>query len=162
MIEESADQSLSAFAKDRLFEPLGITDYRWASTPTGRTVAQGNLSLRLRDTAKFGQLILNGGRWAGKQLVPETWIETSTVGRYPVPWDGYDEYGYGWYLHKLAVRDRKFQYFFASGNGGNKIYVLPEQHMLVVIQSAAYNRSYGQRRSLDVLKKVLEALVEGE
>ena len=52
---------------------------------------------------------------------------------------------------------REYAYFLASGNGGNKIYVFPEERMLVVIQSAAYNTSYGQQRSLDVLRQVLDA-----
>jgi CubicO group peptidase (beta-lactamase class C family) len=162
IIEVATEKSLSAFAEDRLFDPMGITEYRWASTPSGRTVAQGNLSLRLRDLAKVGQLFLDRGRWAGRQVVPEEWVQASVVGRYSVPWDGYDEYGYGWYLHRLAVEGQEFPYFSASGNGGNKVYVLPGQRMLVVIQSAAYNTDYGQCRSLDVLRKVLEALVAAQ
>ncbi len=82
------------------------------------------------------------------------------MARYPVPWGGYDSYGYSWYTHTLTVAGSAFRYFFASGNGGNKIYVLPEQRMVVAIQSAAYNTSYGQRRSLEVLRKVLAALAE--
>jgi CubicO group peptidase (beta-lactamase class C family) len=162
IIEVATGKPLSAFAEERLFDPLGITEYRWASSPLGRTVAQGNLSLRLRDMAKFGQLFLDQGRWAGEQLVPEAWVRASIVGRYAVPWDGYDEYGYGWYLHELSIQGREFAYFFASGNGGNKIYVIPGQRMVVAIQSAAYNTDYGQRRSLEVLKGVLEAVVVAE
>ncbi len=157
-IEQAAGQPLAMFARESLFGPLGVTVFRWAETPTGRTVAQGNLSVRARDMAKFGLLDLDGGRGAGEQIVPESWIDTSIVARYPVPWDDYDSYGYSWYTHALMVAGSEFRYFFASGNGGNKIYVLPEQRMVVVIQSAAYNTSYGQRRSLDVLRQVLEAL----
>lgn len=108
--------------------------------------------------AKLGQLYLNNGRWDDQQIVPESWIQRSVEGRYPVPWKGYDDYGYGWYNHALLIGGRTFQYFFASGNGGNKIYVFPEEKMVVVIQSAAYNTSYGQRRSLAVLEKVLAAV----
>jgi CubicO group peptidase (beta-lactamase class C family) len=158
LIEDAAGMPLSVYARDRLFGPLGISQYRWASTPSGRTVAQGNLSLRARDMAKFGQLYLDGGRWADVQVVPESWVRGSLVARYSVPWEGYDAYGYGWYLHTMTVEGREFRYFFASGNGGNKIYVLPDQRMVVAIQSAAYNTSYGQRRSLEILRRVLAAL----
>ena len=157
VVEEAADRLLSSYAETELFEPLGIAEYTWASTPLGRTVAQGNLSLRLRDMAKFGQLYLDQGRWAGTQIVPEAWVDASIVARYSVPWNGYDEYGYGWYRHRITVMGREYDYYLASGNGGNKIYVFPEERMLVVIQSAAYNTSYGQRRSLDVLGQVLDA-----
>ena len=159
-VEQAAGQPLAMFARESLFGPLGVTSFRWAETPTGRTVAQGNLSVRARDMAKFGQLYLDGGRWTGEQIVPESWVHASIMALYPVPWDGYDSYGYSWYTHALTVAGREFRYFFASGNGGNKIYVLPEERMVVAIQSAAYNTSYGQRRSLEVLRQVLAALAE--
>lgn len=158
VIEDAVGMPLSVYARDRLFGPLDISQYRWASTPSGRTVAQGNLSLRARDMAKFGQLYLDGGRWADAQVVPEWWVRASLVARYSVPWYGYDAYGYGWYLHTMTVEGRGFRYFFASGNGGNKIYVLPDQRMVVAIQSAAYNTSYGQQRSLELLRRVLAVL----
>jgi CubicO group peptidase (beta-lactamase class C family) len=157
VVEEASGRPLAQFGRERLFGPLGIAEFRWQSTPLGRTVGQGNLSMRARDMAKVGQLYLDRGRWAGMQVVP-AWVDASVVPRYPVPWDGYDSYGYGWYLHGLTVADRERRYFFASGNGGNKIYVLPDEQMVVVVQSAAYNTSYGQRRSLEVLTGVLKAL----
>ena len=157
-IEESTGQQLATFARRKLFEPLGISNFEWAETPTGRTVAQGNLSITARDAAKFGQLYLDGGRWGDLQIVPESWINASVKPSYPVPWVGYDNYGYGWYTHSLTIRGRQFDYYLASGNGGNKIYVFPHDKLVVVMQSAAYNSSYGQRRSLELLKSVLDAL----
>ena len=159
VIEELTGNPLSKYADDRLFKPLGISNFEWASSPGGRTVAQGNLSLRLRDMAKFGQLYLDNGGLGDAQVVSEDWVRASTAPRFSVPWEGYATYGYGWYTHRLEILDREFEYFFASGNGGNKIYVIPGPRLLVVIQSAAYNQGYGQRRSLEVLEKVLEALV---
>ena len=110
--------------------------------------------------AKFGQLYLSEGRWDGVQVVPEDWVDASTRGRFDVPWDGYGEYGYSWYLHSLPIGGRQVDYFFASGNGGNKIYVVPGERLVVAVQSAAYNTDYGQQRSLDILTKTLEALVD--
>jgi hypothetical protein len=46
---------------------------------------------------------------------------------------------------------------FASGNGGNKIYIVPSLHMVVGITSSAYNTNYGQRRSQGILWKTLAA-----
>ncbi len=156
-VEEAAGQTLAAFAEDRLFGPLGIERYHWAETPTGRTVGQGNLSLRARDMAKLGQLYLDGGIWEGRQVIPEAWVTSSVEPQYPVPWENYDGYGYLWYTHTLEVEGREFRYFFASGNGGNKIYVFPDERMVVVTQSAAYNTNYGQGRSLELLRRILAA-----
>ena len=95
-MEEASGRPLSEFARDRLFRPLGITEFRWQSTPLGRTVGQGNLSMRARDMAKVGQLYLDRGRRAGVQVVPEAWVDASVAARYRVPWEGYDSYGYSW------------------------------------------------------------------
>ncbi|HJV40037.1 MAG TPA: serine hydrolase, partial [Caulobacter sp.] len=46
---------------------------------------------------------------------------------------------------------------FASGNGGNKIYVVPARHLVVAITSSAYGYGYGQRRSEAILKAILDA-----
>jgi len=159
-VEVATGQSLAAFAEERLFGPLGIDDYDWQSTPMGRTVGQGNLSMRARDMAKIGQLYLDGGRWNGQQILPEAWVAASITAQHDVPWTNYDGYGYSWYTHTLTVGERAFDYFFASGNGGNKIYVFPEEQMVVITQSAAYNTRSGQQRSLDVLKRVLAAVAE--
>ncbi|MEM8488649.1 MAG: serine hydrolase [Bacteroidota bacterium] len=158
-VEETSGLTLAAFAEQWLFGPLGIDDYYWAQTPSGRTVGQGNLYMRGRDMAKIGQLYLDGGRWQGRQVLPEAWVEASVGALYPVPWNGYDGYGYSWYTHTLEVDGRAFNYFFASGNGGNKIYVFPNEQMVVITQSAAYNTRYGQGRSFEILRRVLAAVV---
>ncbi len=159
-IEELSGMTLEAYAGQRLFEPIGITDYQWAETPNERTVAQGNLSVKARDMLKLGQLYLNDGRWGNAQIVPESWIRVSVEPRYPVYWDDYDSYGYGWYTHTVQKEGKEYSYYFASGNGGNKIYVLPDEQLVVAIQSAAYNTSYGQKRSLDVFVRLLDALTD--
>ena len=157
-VEVRTGKNLAQYANDRLFGPLGITQYRWTKTPKGRIAAQGSMAMRARDMAKLGQLYLNNGQWMDTQIVPAPWIQTSLVGRYSLPWAGYDLYGYGWYTHTLTIGEKTVNYFLASGNGGNKIYFFPETQIVVVIQSAAYNTSYGQRRSLEILKQVLAAL----
>lgn len=161
-IEDAAGMRLADFAAENLFTPLGISEFSWARNANGRTVGQGNLSLTLRDMASIGQLVLDEGEWNGERLVSAGWIRRSIKGRFEVPWSGYDEYGYSWYLHSQTIDGATFDYVFASGNGGNKIYVVPDLDMVVVIQSAAYNTTYGQRRSLGILTKVLTTQRYGE
>jgi CubicO group peptidase (beta-lactamase class C family) len=57
-----------------------------------------------------------------------------------------DFYGYMWYTKAEPVGDHQVEVHFASGNGGNKIYVVPSFHMVVAITSSAYGHGYGQRR----------------
>ncbi len=157
-VEQASGMRLSEFARERLFGPLGVRTFQWQSTREGRTVAQGNLAIRARDMARFGQLYLDHGTLGSVQVIPQAWVEASVRRLYPVPWDGYGAYGYGWYVDMLTVAGREFRYFFASGNGGNKIYVLPDARMVVAIQSAAYNRPYAQQRSLELLQRILSAV----
>jgi len=66
-------------------------------------------------------------------------------------------YGYMWYTKAEAVADHKVETHFASGNGGNKIYIVPSLQMVVAITSSAYSQHYGQRRSQDILLRILAA-----
>jgi hypothetical protein len=61
------------------------------------------------------------------------------------------------YTKAEPVGDRSIPVHFASGNGGNKIYVVPSLDMVVAITSSAYNQRYGQKRSQDILLEVLSA-----
>jgi CubicO group peptidase (beta-lactamase class C family) len=61
--------------KPRLFEPLGIENPNWPSSPEGNSLGGYGLMLCTEDIAKFGQLYLQKGKWNGKQLIPEKWIE---------------------------------------------------------------------------------------
>lgn len=62
-----------------------------------------------------------------------------------------------WYTKAEPIGGHKLEVHFASGNGGNKIYIVPSLHMVVAITSSAYNTNYGQRRSQEILWKIFEA-----
>ena len=158
VLERASGQELEDFARVNLFDPLGMEEYRWTFTPKGHVVAQGNFFITARDLAKIGQLMLNKGCWNGRQLVSPEWIQASLQGQYDVPWQGYDTYGYKWYNHVLEINETDYSYFFASGNGGQKLYVVPEEKLVVVIMTTAYNTRHGQRRSLRMFELILAAI----
>jgi CubicO group peptidase (beta-lactamase class C family) len=66
-----------------------------------------------------------------------------------------DSYGYMWYTKQEPVESHSVLVHFASGNGGNKIYIVPSLDMVIAITSGAYNRPYGQKRSQNILLKIL-------
>ena len=76
---EEAGQPIEEFAKEALFEPLGIKDEIWDRFRNGDTGTSGGLRLRPRDLAKLGQLVLNGGVWHGRQIVSADWIKQMTA-----------------------------------------------------------------------------------
>ncbi len=68
-----------------------------------------------------------------------------------------DGYGYFWYAKVQQIASKPVPVSFASGNGGNKLYVVPSRRLVVAITSSAYDHGYGQRRSEAILKAVLAA-----
>ena len=80
VVQEITGRTFSKFAKQALFEPLGITDYKWRGDgiwKRGLPAAASGLRLRGRDLAKIGSLMLHDGKWNGKQIVPAEWVRTS-------------------------------------------------------------------------------------
>jgi CubicO group peptidase (beta-lactamase class C family) len=115
------------FAKRHLFEPLGIRDYTWLAYPNGVVQTGGGLAMRPRDMAKVGQLVLNGGRWEGKQIISEQWIRDSMKQHAPDR-----QYGYQWWLGRLESGDRTVVTYGAQGRGGQLILVMPELKLVAV------------------------------
>jgi len=157
IIENASHMALDEFARVNLFEPLGIRDYQWRHVPINRITGQGNLSITARDLAAIGELVLNDGVVNGRRLLSHDWIARSLASQVSISdSDPYAEfYGYMWYTKAEPIDGHNIEVHFASGNGGNKIYVVPSLHMVVAITSSAYNTNYGQRRSQGILWKIL-------
>jgi hypothetical protein len=95
----------------------------------------------------------------GQRLVSHDWIARSLASQVAISdSDPYaDFYGYMWYARAEPVGGHNIEVHFASGKSGNKIYIVPSLHVVIAITSSAYNTNYGQRRSQDILWKILAA-----
>lgn len=159
IIENATKLPLDVFAKQQLFGPLGINAFTWRHVPIDRITGQGNLSITTRDEARIGELFLHDGSFNGHQLVSRDWVQQSLANQVPISFSDpfADYYGYMWYSKAEPVGDHTILVHFASGNGGNKIYIVPSLDMVVAITSSAYSTNYGQRRSQEILLKILAA-----
>ena len=83
LIAEGTGTPLLDYAREKLFQPLGIADIEWILGWNGEPRAASGLRLRPRDLAKIGQLVLNQGNWEGRQIVPRSWLEASFKHRVP-------------------------------------------------------------------------------
>jgi CubicO group peptidase (beta-lactamase class C family) len=122
-----------------LFNPLGISNYRWQSLPSGLIVAHGDIYITPRDMAKYGFLLLNKGKWQDNQIVSENWVNNSTVNHIQLPplsWA--DGYGYLTWLKTYTADNITYESFSAEGWGGQKIAVFPAIDMVVVFTGANY------------------------
>ncbi len=137
LLERATKTPLPDFAMTNLFAPLGIRNLEWQFTPSGTAMTGGGLGLRSRDLLKLGQLYANGGTWNGKRIISEQWVANSIRAHAQV--DDETEYGYLWWLRSFKSGDKKFRAYLMQGNGGNKVAVLPDLNMVVVITTTNYN-----------------------
>ncbi len=126
IITELTGKSAADYAAEKLFAPLGITDYRWNKSSTGISIGASELYLTPRDMAKIGYLYLNHGTWDGKQIISADFATAAIGNQINTPWDS-TNYGYLWW------RIEPINFSLALGYGGQYIMVLPNSNMVVVM-----------------------------
>lgn len=161
IIEETSGMSLRDFAKEKVFDPLDITEYYWFTNPSNQTGAAGNLYIGTLDFAKLGVLVANKGKWADDQIVQADYVErliTHKVFDLTDYWSLSNSYGMLWYKNQLTFNGRTFDYLFASGLGGNHLVVVPEENMVIALTATAYGQGYAHGRAFFILKSLLAAI----
>jgi len=137
------------YAQEKLFAPLGITNVEWVYSPLNVPQTGGGLRLSSRSLLKIGQLYLDGGRWQGHEIVRQGWVRDSTRPHARI--DDATEYGYLWWIKSFKSGDKNYPAFFMSGNGGNKVVVIPRLDLVVVITST----NYGTRGMHEQTERIL-------
>jgi CubicO group peptidase (beta-lactamase class C family) len=134
IVQKVTGQTVRDYLQPRLFEPLGIVDPVWGSSPENVNLGDGGLAIRTEDLAKFGQLYLQKGSWNGVQVVPEQWVNDATSTQISTGnSDGNWSYGYGYQFWRSQVG------FRADGSLGQFSFVLPEQDIVLAITSGTTN-----------------------
>jgi CubicO group peptidase (beta-lactamase class C family) len=132
IVQKVTGMTVLDYLKPRLFDPLGIENPTWGTSPQGISLGGYGLSIRTEDIARFGQLYLQKGKWQGKQLVPAAWVEAATArqtsnGSNPKSdWD--QGYGYQFWRCRHGA-------FRGDGAFGQYCIVLPEQDAVIAITS---------------------------
>lgn len=150
ILQRATGMGTLEFARLHLFGPLGIRDVMWLTDPQGIHRGWGDLHLRPIDMTKIGFLFLNEGRWRGRQIVSSWWAEEATTGAgQQIPgWPVGEGYSYLWYYAP--------DYYYASGRGGQLIYVFPEKDLVV-----GFNAGDGIGDHFDIHREFLETWVLG-
>lgn len=142
ILNKTVPGGLEKYADQNLFSPLGISRYKWQYTPQNVPNTAGGIRMNALDFAKYGQLYKNRGLWNGKQIIPEKWID-KTFTKYKSITGRKDEfYGYLFWNKKYLVKGKAYETFYCAGNGGNKIYIFPDQPLVIVITATAYGAPY--------------------
>jgi len=137
---------LDDILRERVMDPIGASDeWEWhgyenswveidgerMQSPSGGAHWGGGFFISSLDHARFGYLFLRDGNWNGEQLISREWIEAA---RQPSP--AFKRYGYLWWLNsgREAVANAPESAFYASGAGGNYIWIDQGNDLLVVMR----------------------------
>jgi len=140
MLVRVTGKTLSALLEEQIWKPLGMEhEAIWFIDGEGMEVAMGGMQVTLRDMAHLGRLYLNGGRWNGKQIVPEAWVKASVTPSAPRLMAGKDNpgsttpfgYGFQWWTPSVPHGD-----FMAFGIYHQTIYVDPTSGIIIAKTSA--------------------------
>jgi CubicO group peptidase (beta-lactamase class C family) len=155
---------------ERIALPIGMEDYVLEDSiykyELKRSMHPSYLfRMSARDMARFGLLYLQGGQWAGQQLIPKEWIIESTSVQTPVPTSINYGYGYMWWVADTNPFE-ELGLYSAIGRYGQSIDIIPEANLVFVhkVDSDRFiNRAIhhvNEKKRLTLLEKILEAKIE--
>jgi len=133
VLHQATGRHAEEFARETLFEPLGIRTWDWEGMRTdGYNLMDGSLELRPRDMAKLGQVVVSGGQWASTKLFAHDWIERSTMWSVDTR-ERFEGYAYLWWKTSItAAGGERLEATLANGWGSQFMFVVPALDLVVV------------------------------
>jgi len=126
---------------DRLVAgPLHIARYAWPLDPAGHPYGGGGVRALPRDFMKLGQLMLDGGAWNGQRILAREFVDRASS---PLHDLSGIQYGYLCWNIEYPYKGRKLRAFFAAGNGGQAVMVIPELDLVIAIYAGNYSDRTG-------------------
>ncbi|MEM0955479.1 MAG: serine hydrolase, partial [Pseudomonadota bacterium] len=157
ILREATGRRADDYAREKLFEPLGIENFFWKTTPDGEADTEGGLFLSTHDLARVAYLFLREGEWKGRQIVSADWVRQSTRPHVPDTADGREGFGYGYQWWVTQHRAGEPVIYQGIGYGGQRPIVVPEHDVVVVFNAWDIRGDHAKRAQQDFLSKVLPA-----
>ena len=124
LLSNAVGEPLAQYLSDKIWKPYGMErDAVWVEDIAGHERGGCCISMTLRDYGRLGQFMLDGGRAGGAEILPAGWIADATSPHVKTP-----PYGYFWWLIPGGYE--------AEGIFGQTVSIFPEDHLVVVINSA--------------------------
>lgn len=168
LVQKITHKTMAEYLDDILMKPLNITDYYWDSDQRGITAGGFGLHISTHDLAKFGQLLLNKGRYNNQQIISAHWIKEATSRQadtepyYPIERTE-NRQGYGFYFWQCSHNAYR-----ASGLHGQLCFIQPENNLVIAMASATtgsqpildclFQAMYEERGSTDTVTYELPIL----
>jgi hypothetical protein len=135
IVQRLTGQTLTAYLRPRLFDPLGIGRVGWQQYPAGRDIGYSGLHATTDAIARLGLLYLQGGVWNGRRLLSEEWVAEATRRQIESPNepnpDWRQGYGFQFWMSQHGYR--------GDGAYGQFCLVLPEQDAVIATTAATEN-----------------------
>ncbi len=161
ILNKSAPNGLEKYADDKLFKPLGITNYKWQYTPQNVPNTAGGIQMNALDFAKYGQLYKNGGTWNDKQILSKDWVEKTFTKQKQITGRDNEYYGYLFWNKTYKANIKDYEAFYCAGNGGNYILIFKNEPLVIVITASAYGQYYAHSQVTEMLSKyILPAIIK--
>ncbi|MDQ8730563.1 serine hydrolase domain-containing protein [Bradyrhizobium sp. LHD-71] len=143
IISKGSGQSLHDFARENLFDSLGMGPTEWAGGPDGEPFAASGARMSVRDLARIGSMILRGGRIGDRTVVPADWVTRCTTP--VVSADELRRYGYQWFILDVAFGKPKGwavgrleRMWMAQGEGGQRLFIIPALQLVIAMTAGNY------------------------
>ena len=167
IVQKVSGKTIRDYLDERIFAPLGIDTPEWDMDEAGVCCGGWGLHLKIEDMAKAGQLLLQKGKWGGRQLISSEWVEEQTRKQidnypngltpeqidqppfYPISRNDWVA-GYGYQTWRNTVGG-----FRADGAWGQMIIVLPEKNAVIAAQANLVNHQIEEWAFWDYLLPAL-------
>jgi len=143
IVAKAAGKPLHDFARQALFDPLGLGPTEWHTGRDGEPIAASGLRMAPRDLARIGMMMLRGGISGGGGIVPSPWVERCTTPLVSV--DEVRRFGYQWFAADIAFgkplgwAPRHIERTWAAyGEGGQRLFLMPGLKLVIAITAGNY------------------------
>ena len=158
IIQKQTGKTLANFTKEYVFEPLGIKNFEWGTASDGTSYGSSNVKMTTADLEKLGQLVLNDGKIADKQVIAEKYVKAMKTIQTSEETVNYDyisptfpktAYGYGLWITKDGN-------CFADGKLGQMLAIMPNGEDKRVVTIVSELKDGKQTRELVSLMDVFK------
>ncbi|MEL7536090.1 MAG: serine hydrolase [Pseudomonadota bacterium] len=155
VIGEATGEPVDRYVESRLFAPLGIEAVNWYRSPSNEVQTGGGTELRSRDLLALGELLRGGGRHGSEQVLPAAWVDDMLTQHTRA--NERQHYGYQiWHENFACGADSVSGWYFA-GNGGNKVVVVDELDLTVVVTATLYGTRGMHQQSTAIIERFVLA-----
>jgi CubicO group peptidase (beta-lactamase class C family) len=145
LITKGSGKTLHEFARENLFDPLGMGDTAWATGRDSEPFAASGARMSTRDLARIGVMMLHGGKVGERAVVPAEWVARCV--NPTVSADEVRRYGYQWFIIDIAFGKPKGwavgrleRMWMAQGEGGQRLFIIPALQLVVAVTAGNYGR----------------------